>query len=187
MWRRKLLIAAIAAGMSAVVVLLVGALLVVQSFSLTPMLVDGQAPVQVETTGMWLVATEQRSRIDGIDLVSADVEASHVMLVDPAGGEHALVAPDVHITYALPDREGTVIGRVLVDRSGQWQIMVSHHDSPVLLAVGPDPIGAMTMWLMIAGGVAIVLLGVALGCGWVVLRRSGDVHSVRGSPHHDAR
>jgi hypothetical protein len=185
--RRKLVCVAIGAGFAAAVLLLVGAVMVVQSFSLTPRVVDGSTSLDVTSTGTWLVASEQHARIDGADYTGSDVEPADITLVSPAGVSRDVEPLEQHIAYRTPDREGAVIGKVLIDRPGIWRLNVANHRSPVLLAMGPDPITAMTWWVFGAGSGAIVLLGIALGCGWVALRRPSPVHSGRGSPIDQTR
>jgi len=185
--RAKLLVVAITAGFLAAVSVLVGALMVVRAFDLQSISVQGSTPVQIDTTGQWLVASETMATIHGIDQASATVAMDQVVLHDPGGQAHQLVEPQQQASYRMPGRRGVVIGVLSVTEPGAWRVEVPSARDPVLLAIGPDPIDRMTWWLLGSGSLAICLLGIAAGCGWVAWRRPTGVHSGHASSRSSAR
>ncbi|MCH2141700.1 MAG: hypothetical protein MK077_01715 [Phycisphaerales bacterium] len=185
--RAKLLVAAITAGLLAAVSVLVGAVMVVQAFDLMSIVVKGSTTFTVETTGQWLVASETKAPIDGVEHSSSSVTRDQVLLHDPLGQEHALNVTQQQASYQMPGRQGEVIGSFSAEMPGQWQVEVPSETAPVLLAFGADPIDRMTWWLLGSGAVAIGLLGIAAGCGWVAWRRPTGVHSLHESSRPSAR
>ncbi|MDP7028829.1 MAG: hypothetical protein QF733_01250 [Phycisphaerales bacterium] len=150
---------------------LIGAVASVSMFDLKTMAVEQEASFVVDRPGPWVLASETRSVLDGAAHLSEAVALADVTLVDPEGADVEVGVPPRGVRYETPDRSGVIIGSFEASTPGAWTLVRREPAVPaVLMAVGPDPASAAVWWLLIPGGLAVVLLGAAGGCGWVAFR-----------------
>ena len=164
-------------GLGAIGVLLVGAIGSINAFPLQT--IPFRQPsllFEVSALGDWIVASESRAMVDGIASVGKDVARQDLVLSDPMGNQVPLEEPARNITYVMPDRAGHVIGVFRASHSGHWTVEyadpTSEQGGMAIIAIGPDPAMPMLWWVIVPGVLAIVLLGVGAGCGWVAWRTS---------------
>jgi hypothetical protein len=172
---RRLVWIGVSCGLGAIGVLLVGAVGSINAFPLqTIPLHQSSSSFEVSAMGDWIVASESRAMVDGIASVGKDVARQDLVLSNPLGKHVLLKEPARKITYAMPDRAGHIIGTFRASHSGQWTLEyadpTSEQGGMAIIAVGPDPAMSMVWWVMVPGVLAIVLLGVGAGCGWVAWR-----------------
>ena len=171
---RRLVWIGVGCGLGAIGVLLVGALGSINAFSLQTIALHQAASFEVSALGDWIVASESRAMVDGFASAGKDVARQDLVLSDPMGKHVPLEEPTRSIVYAMPDRAGRVIGVFHASHSGQWTLQyvapTSEQGGMAIIAVGPDPAMPMVWWVMVPGALAIVLLGVGAGCGWVAWR-----------------
>ncbi len=170
MTRRKLAWLAVGCGFSAIVAVLVGTLGSISAFSLRTYEVAGEVEFQVGQAGTWVLACETRATVDGVEKSGRLILPAGVHLIDPAGGSRELMPANRSIRYSDPSRAGEILGSFDASPAGTWKIRVAAETLPALCAVGPDPAPAMAWWVLISGGLAIVLLGSGAGFGWVAWR-----------------
>jgi hypothetical protein len=162
---------AVGCGLTAIVVLLAGAIGSLSMFELQTISLNRTAVFEVAEPGDWVLASESHATIDGQRLTGIDLAAADVSLTDPMGTRVSLQTPDRDTTYAMPDRAGRIIATFHAGHAGPWTIdRTQSGDDTAIVAVGPDPALAMIWWVLVPGAVAIVLLGVAAGCVWVAWR-----------------
>ncbi len=152
---------------------LVGAIASVSMFELTTIAVSGSASFPIDRPGTWVLASETRGEVGGETRVGGETSLSDLTLIGPDGTPAPVRAPERAIRYETPERDGVVIGSFHAATGGTWTVRRSGGAGEMaLLAVGPDPAEAAVWWLLVPGGLAVMLLGVAGGCGWVAFRAS---------------
>ena len=169
--RRRLIWLAVLCSVLAMVTVLIGTLGSLRAFRLTTVSASPSASFEVDTSGMWVVASETRGLVNGKSQVGAEVVREHVHLRDSMGEVIPLEEPTRGLRYRQSDQAGVVIGTFEATSWGRWSVEVVGGAQATLIAVGPDPVGPVAIWTLSAGGLAIGFLGVACGFGWVAWRR----------------
>jgi hypothetical protein len=169
--RRRLVWLGAICGMAAVLSVLIGVVGSLGAFQLVNLRAAPEAGFAVDTPGDWVVASQTRAVVDGVSLVGAAVTIDQMSMHNPDGVSVPLRAPARVLRYRQSDREGVVIGVFDARLRGSWRLSVAGGGEGVLLAIGPDPVGAVSTWMLLSAAVAIVLLGVACSLGWIAWRR----------------
>ena len=171
--RRRLIWWALGCAVAAVIILLVAGVGMISSFSLISVPVHGTTQLDVDHPGEWVIASESRALIQGRDVLGPSLDLAQLRVQNPAGESIILRAPERTITYAEPDRAGEIIAVCTMPNRGSYTLTIDGVQQ-ALIGFGPDPMPAMIWWTMLPGAMAIVLLGIAAGLGWVGCRRSGQ-------------
>ena len=184
---RWCLSAACVAAALLVAVVLVGGVMMVGAFDVRPVLVQGRAEVDVNVAGAWVIASMQRAEVDGTWHTGRDIDAMAVSVVTPAGASIDITQPVRDVHFVTPAGAGKVIG-TFDAAPGVWIVEAS--GGPALIGIGPDPVAAMTPWLLGAGAIAICLGGIAAALVWLAWTRRGTsgasgVHSCHGPDGED--
>lgn len=172
MSRRRLIQLALICGVAAVLTLLLGTIGSLRAFQMATLRAAPEASFEVHAAGPWVVASQTRGRLDGQPLVGEAITIDRLTIRDPKGGVVPLGEPDHVVRYHHTDRDGVVVGQFDATDLGSYRVRVAHGDGGILLAVGPDPIGPVSGWVLISGSIAIVLFGVACCFGWIAFRVS---------------
>lgn len=162
---------ALLATLLAMVTVLIGTIGSLRAFRLTTVTATPSASFEVDASGMWVVASETRSLVNGQLLVGPAVTRDQVHLHNSMGMVVLLEEPIRGLHYRQSDRQGVVIGTFEATSWGPWVVEVDGETQTALIAIGPDPIRPVAIWTLSAGGLAIGFLGVACGLGWVAWRR----------------
>lgn len=154
---------------AAMLALLLGTIGSMRAFDLVTLRAAPEAFFDVQAPGEWVLASETRGVRGGQSLVGEAIGVDRVTVRNPDGVSIPIREPDQTVRYHQTDREGVVIGMFDTTARGRYSLGVDG-DPAVLLAVGPDPVGPVSIWVLISGSIAIVLLGVACCLGWIAFR-----------------
>lgn len=171
MSRRTLIWLAASCAAAAVLVVLIGGVGSLGAFQLVTVRLTPEGRFEVGALGDWVVASQTRAVVDGVPLVGAAVTAEQLHLLSPSGAAVPIRVPDYTMAYQRTDRAGEVIGHFDAAQPGSWRVRLAGGGDGVLLAVGPNPLQAVSLWMLVSGAIAIVLLGAACGLGWIAWRR----------------
>jgi len=167
--RRRLIQLAVICAAAAILTALLGTIGSMWTFQMANLRAAPDARFEVQTPGQWVVASQTRAVVDGQSLMGEAITSDRVTVRNPDGVSIQLREPDQAVRYHQADRDGVVIGVFDAMRRGTYLVSIDGGEG-ILLAVGPDPVGAVSRWVLISGSIAIVLLGVSGCLGWVAFR-----------------
>jgi hypothetical protein len=142
--------------------------------------VPGNAVLELDKPGDYVVYHEKHSTVDGRYYASDRVEGLRVRLTTDTGAEVPVGEPKYSATYSIGNRSGTSIYSFTVDRPGRYRLVASleggRTEPKAVLAIGQGTVWGI--FRLVLGTLAIAFggIGVAAVLLFVVLwRRSKKV------------
>jgi hypothetical protein len=140
-------------------------------------IVPGEASVNVEEPGDFVIFYESRSVVDGRTFSTGPLPGMTLRLVSDSTGEPVeFTEPSTTVSYDVGGRSGESIAAFAVDEPGDYTLTAVYPDgqegSEVVLAIGSGSTGAVGLALGLAGvGIILVIAGIILAVRTYVRRR----------------
>ena len=139
--------------------------------------VPGEASLQVEEAGDFVIFYESKSIVDGRAFSTGPLPGMTLRIVSDATGEPVdITEPSTTVSYDVGGRSGESIAAFTADEPGDYTLSAAYSDGQeggeVVLAIGSGSTGAVGLALAIAGvGMIIFLAGIILAVRTYVRRR----------------